>query len=161
MLCLTSFHLQQFKARVLCNCMDHTWLAAVTMHTTNLILVPKISWWFVFILICGRRERSKKKNHFSVYAQQYVKTEIISLHLQKIIINPNFLVIRFTFLYGTKTRKGMTGLKRVICRLIKRSSIRGKTYSDHYMSVIILENKTQKQHCYILVAMETKVGKVI
>lgn len=102
-----------------------------------------------------------RKNHFSVYAQQYVKTEIISLHLQKIIINPNFLVIRFTFLYGTKPRKSMTGLKRVICRLIKRSNIRGKTYSDHYMSVIITENKTQKQHCYILVAMETKVGKVI
>lgn len=115
----------------------------------------------MFSFLFAVEENAAKKNHFSVYAQQYVKTEIISLLLQKMIINPNFLVIRFTFLYGTKPRKSMTGLKRVICRLIKRSNIRGKTYSDHYMSVIILENKTQKQHCYRLVAMETKVGKVI
>lgn len=145
MLCLTSFHLQQFKARVLCNCMDHTWLAAVTMHTTNLILVPKINWWFVFIiLICGRRERSKK-NHFmhlrtAIYENWNNITSSTKNNHQ-----PKCSRHSFYFLYGTKPRKSMTGLKRQICRLIKRSNIRGKKpYSDHNIAVIILENKTQK-----------------
>lgn len=140
--------------------MDHTWLAAVTMHTTNLILVPKISWWFVFILICGRRERSKKKIILAfTHSNMWNWNNITSF--TKNNYQPKFSRHSFYFLYGTKPRKSMTGLKRVICRLIKRWNIRGKTYSDHYMSVIILENKTQKQHCYRLVAMETKVGKVI
>lgn len=142
--------------------MDHTWLAAVTMHTTNLILVPKINWWFVFIiLICGRRERSKK-NHFmhlrtAIYENWNNITSSTKNNHQ-----PKCSRHSFYFLYGTKPRKSMTGLKRQICWLIKRSNIRGKKpYSDHNIAVIILENKTQKKHCYICVAMVTKVGKVI
>lgn len=47
--------------------MDYTRLATVTIYTNNLTPMPKISCWFVFILICGRREHSKKKKAFRAF----------------------------------------------------------------------------------------------
>lgn len=112
---------------------------------TNLILVPKINWWFVFIiLICGRRERSKKNHFMHLRTAIYENWNNITCSTKN-NHQPKFSRHSFYFLYGTKPRKSMTGLKRQICRLIKRSNIRGKKpYSDHNIAVIILENKTQK-----------------
>lgn len=125
MLCLTSFHLQQFKARVLCNCMDHTWLAAVTMHTTNLILVPKISWWFVFILICGRRERSKKKIILAfTHSNMWNWNNITSF--TKNNYQPKFSRHSFYFFIRYKTKKKHDWIKTCNLQVDKKIKYSGK-----------------------------------
>lgn len=98
--------------------MDYTRLATVTIYTNNLTPMPKISCWFVFILICGRREHSKKKKHF-VRLRTAMKAEIISLTLQIISINP------YSF-DSTKSREDMIRLKQLV-----KKKFFGKAQQDH------------------------------